>query len=124
LAILGCNLLYNLPGPTTIRKIRRSGMSGNNGGVRKRRGPRGRNFRPEEREIAFRAIRSGASLEEVNRLLHSHQAQRSLTQRSMPQSSYDMVRESYLRRMPTDAELQQMAQKPPTLGELGTGVRR
>ncbi len=98
-------------------------MAGNIG-VKKRRGPRGRNFRPEEREIAFRAIRSGASLEEVNRLLHSHQAQRSLTPRSMPQSSYDMVRESYLRRMPTDAELQQMAQKPPTLGELGTGVRR
>ena len=99
-------------------------MAGNIGGVKKRRGPRGRNFRPEEREIAFRAIRNGASLEEVNHMLATYQVQRSLTPRTMPQSSYDMVKESYLRRMPTDAELQQMARKPPTLGELGTGVRR
>lgn len=98
-------------------------MAGNIGANKPRR-PRGRNFRPEEREIAFRAIRSGASLDEVNRLLSNHQAQRSLTPRSMPQSSYDMVRESYLRQMPTDAELEQMARRPPTLGELGTGVRR
>lgn len=89
-----------------------------------KRGPRGRNFRPEEREIAFRAIRGGSCLEEVNRLLEAHQLKNGLTTRHMPQGSYDMVRESYVKRMPTDQELQVMARRPPTLGELDRGIRR
>lgn len=89
-----------------------------------KRGPRGRNFRPEERVITFKAIRGGASLDEVNRLLTAYQSQHNLSARSMPQGSYDMVRESYVKRMPTDGELEQMARRPPTLGELDRGIRR
>lgn len=90
--------------------------------VGRQRGPRGRNFRPEEREIAFRAIRGGASLDEVNRQLAAWQSQSGLTPRSMPQGSYDMVRESYVKRMPTDGELKAMALRPPTLGQVSRGA--
>lgn len=89
-----------------------------------KRGPRGRNFRPEEREIAFRAIRGGASLDEVNRQLAAWQAQNGLTPRSMPQGSYDMVSQSYVKRMPTDGELVSMARRPPTMGEVSRGLTR
>jgi head-tail adaptor len=83
-----------------------------------KRGPRGRNWTVEEREIIFEMARDGHPIDAVNSRLAIHQRSRGLSQREVPQSSYEMVKKTYAPYFNSDASLRELTHCPPPMGKL------
>ena len=83
-----------------------------------RRGPRGRNWHPDERRLMYRMVRDGRSREDVNEALRRHQSSSGLSEREVPEGSYEMMRKTYLPHLVDDAALDEMARKPRPMGDL------
>lgn len=86
--------------------------------MKRNRGPRGRNFTPDERALALRIIMSGGTLDEVNGQLSTHQKAEGLTERAMPESSYSMVKNTYARYLQNDDAVREHIFHPAPLGKL------
>ena len=86
--------------------------------IKKNRGPRGRNFTPDERALALRIIMSGGTLDEVNAQLFAHQKAEGLTERAMPESSYQMVKNTYTKYLQNDDAVRDHVFHPAPLGKL------
>lgn len=84
----------------------------------RKRGPRGRNFTPDERALALRIIMSGGTLDEVNVQLNAHQKAEGLTERAMPESSYHMVKNTYSRFLQNDEAVRDHIFHPSPMGKL------
>lgn len=84
----------------------------------KKRGPRGRNFTPDERSLMLRIIMAGGTLDEVNSQLFAHQKAEGLSERAMPDSSYSMVQNTYSRYLQNDEAVRDHIFHPSPLGKL------
>lgn len=83
-----------------------------------KKGPRGRNFTPDERALALRIIMSGGTLEEVNEQLIKHQLDEGLTKREMPKSSFNMMKNTYVKYLQNDDAVRDHVFHPSPLGKL------
>lgn len=70
-----------------------------------------------ERSIIYSAIAGGASHEEVNEALATEQERTGLTQRTVPWSSYLMVKTKYLPKLDSKGLWQQI-QNPKTIAQV------
>lgn len=86
--------------------------------MKRNRGPRGRNFTPDERALSLRIIMSGGTLDEVNNQLLAHQKAEGLTERAMPESSYSMVKNTYTRFLQNDDAVKEHIFHPAPMGKL------
>lgn len=86
--------------------------------MKRSKGPRGRNFTPDERALALRIIMSGGTLDEVNNQLVSHQKAEGLSERAMPESSYSMVKNTYAKYLQNDDAVRDHVFHPAPLGKL------
>lgn len=86
--------------------------------IKKNRGPRGRNFTPDERSLALKIIMSGGTLDEVNSQLIAHQLAEGLSERAMPESSYSMMKNTYTRYLQNDDAVRDHIFHPSPLGKL------
>ena len=86
--------------------------------MRKKGTTRGRNFTPDERALMVRAITQGDPLDEVNKQLRSHQAAEGLTERLMPESSYLMMKNTYVKYLQDDDAVRNHVFHPAPLGKL------
>ena len=82
-----------------------------------KRGPRGRNWTPEERIIIFRMIMKGHDLISLNQALKAYQKNVSLSIREVPDSSFSMLVKTYLPYL-TNENIEKFALKPPPMGDL------
>ena len=86
--------------------------------MKTKKGPRGRNFTPDERALALRIIMSGGTLDEVNSQLSAHQNSEGLTERAMPESSFNMVKNTYSRFLQNDDAVRDHIFHPSPMGKL------
>jgi len=86
--------------------------------MKTKKGPRGRNFTPDERALALRIIMSGGTLDEVNNQLLTHQRAEGLTERAMPESSFNMVKNTYSRFLQNDDAVRDHIFHPSPMGKL------
>lgn len=86
--------------------------------IKKKKGPRGRNFTPDERALALRIIMSGGTLDEVNTQLTAHQLAEGLSERAMPESSFNMVKNTYTRFLQNDDAVRDHIFHPSPMGKL------
>jgi hypothetical protein len=86
--------------------------------MKTKKGPRGRNFTPDERALALRIIMSGGTLDEVNSQLSAHQSAEGLTERAMPESSFNMVKNTYSRFLQNDDAVRDHIFHPSPMGKL------
>jgi len=86
----------------------------------KRRGPRGRNFTPDERALVLKIIMTGGTLDEVNAQLSTHQKVEGLSERAVPESSYSMMQNTYSRYLQNDEAVRDHIFHPSPLGKLRT----
>lgn len=84
----------------------------------RKRGPRGRNFTPDERALMLRIIMSGGTLAEVNSQLAAHQQAEGLTERAMPESSFSMMQNTYTRFLQNDEAVRDHIFHPSPMGKL------
>lgn len=76
-----------------------------------------RNYTLGERAIIYTAIAGGLTLEEVNKELEDHQNKQRMLPRSVPESSYKMVKEKYLPKIGIKGMWEQI-RNPKSLGGL------
>lgn len=76
-----------------------------------------RNYTLGERAIIYTAIAGGLTLEELNAELARHQSKQNLSPRSVPASSYNMVKEKYLPKIKMKTMWEQI-RNPKSLGGL------
>lgn len=76
-----------------------------------------RNYTLGERAIIYSAIAGGATREEINTFLMSEQKKYRLSLRTMPKSSYDMVKSKYLPKM-SKTDLWKQIHSPKAIGQL------
>ena len=86
-----------------------------------KRGPRGRNFLPIERQLIYKMVREMWELDEINLALERLQVATHLTPRKLPLKSYQMLHESYLPHLQDDKELEEQSLRPRPIGKLRTG---
>lgn len=86
--------------------------------MKTKRGPRGRNFTPDERALVLRIIMSGGTLDEVNKQLLAHQVTEGLTARAMPAASFSMVKNTYTRYLQNDDAVRDHIFHPSPMGKL------
>lgn len=84
----------------------------------KKRGPRGRNFTPDERAIMLKGVMSGGTIEDVNQQLASHQKAEGLTPREMPESSFSMMKNTYVKYLQNDDAVREHVFHPSPMGKL------
>ena len=61
---------------------------------------------------------SGGTLDEVNSQLNSHQKAEGLTERAMPESSFNMVKNTYTRYLQNDDAVRDHIFHPSPMGKL------
>jgi len=83
-----------------------------------KRGPRGRNWTVEERLVIYLMIREGESLTRLNQTLAAHQSATSLSPRSVPESSYNMMQNAYMPHLHDVDTLAELARRPRPMGRL------
>ena len=84
----------------------------------RKRGPRGRNFTPDERAIMLRIAMAGGSIIELNSELKEFQIQEGLTERQTTETSLSMLKNAYLSFVQSDDAAKEHIFKPSTLGKL------
>ena len=70
-----------------------------------------------ERAIIYSAVAGGVSLKDINETLIGEQQKQGLTLRTMPESSYKMVKNKYIPKLGLDGLWKQI-HKPQSLGDL------
>ena len=86
--------------------------------MKRKNGPRGRNFTPDERAIMLRVIVAGGGIDEVNDQLNSHQKAEGLTERKMPEASFSMMKNTYVKYLQNDDAVRDHVFHPSPLGKL------
>ena len=86
--------------------------------MKRSKGPRGRNFTPDERALSLKIIMSGGTLDDVNSQLFAHQKVEGLSERAMPESSYQMVNNTYTRYLQNDDAVRDHIFHPSPMGKL------
>lgn len=83
-----------------------------------KRGPRGRNWTVEERLVIYLMVREGESLNTLNNALASHQSTIGLSPRTVPESSFNMMKNAYLPHLYDVGMLAELVRKPRPMGRL------
>ena len=86
--------------------------------MKKQRGPRGRNWKIDERKIIYSMVAKGSDLDSINNTLQNYQNAKGLSIRQVPQSSYDIMRGPYLPYIVDAVTRDDFARKPPPMGKL------
>ena len=84
----------------------------------RKRGPRGRNFTPDERALMLKIAIAGGTVDEVNAELENHQISEGLTERRISQGSYSMLVGTYLNHIQNDSETKEHIFHPSPMGKL------
>jgi hypothetical protein len=83
-----------------------------------KRGPRGRNWTVEERLVIYLMVREGESLTTLNSALASHQSTIGLSPRTVPESSFNMMKNAYLPHLHDVGTLAELVRRPRPMGRL------
>lgn len=83
-----------------------------------KKGPRGRNFTPDERAIMLRVAMAGGSISDLNGELKTFQLQEGLPERLTTEASLSMIKNAYLSFVQSDDAAREHIFKPATLGKL------
>jgi hypothetical protein len=86
--------------------------------VKTKKGPRGRNFTPDERALMLKIALAGGSVEEINRELSSHQQSEGLSDRIISEGSYQMLIGTYLKHIGNDTASSAHIFHPAPMGKL------
>lgn len=86
--------------------------------MKKKNGPRGRNFTPDERSIMLKVIVSGGGIDDVNSQLSIHQDAEGLSERKMPDASFSMMKNTYIKYLQNDEAVRDHVFHPSPLGKL------
>ena len=88
----------------------------------KKRGPRGRNFTPDERSLMLKIARLGGTVDEINEELRIHQSKTGLTLRIISDGSFDMLKNVYLKHVMGDDSSKEHIFHPAPMGKLKARV--
>jgi hypothetical protein len=83
-----------------------------------KKGPRGRNFTPDERAIMLKVALAGGSIIDLNSELKSFQVQEGLPERQTTEASLSMIKNAYLSFVQSDDAAKEHIFRPSTLGKL------
>lgn len=83
-----------------------------------KKGPRGRNFTPDERAIMLRVAMAGGSIVDLNSELKMFQIQEGLSERQTTEASLSMLKNAYLSFVQSDDAAKEHIFHPSTLGKL------
>lgn len=86
--------------------------------AKNKKGPRGRNFTPDERALMLKIALSGGTVDDVNTALTSHQTAEGLTERTISIGSYQMLVGTYLKHMQNDSASNAHIYHPSPMGKL------
>lgn len=84
----------------------------------KKRGPRGRNFTPDERAIMLKIALSGGSVDDINKDLRAHQISEGLSERVISEGSFQMLTNVYLSHIRNDTASRDHIFHPAPMGKL------
>ena len=84
----------------------------------KKRGPRGRNFTPDERALMLKIARIGGTVDEINDELNALQRKNGLTPRIISDGSYEMLKNVYLSHIGNDDLTKEHCFHPSPMGKL------
>jgi len=86
--------------------------------VKTKKGPRGRNFTPDERALMLKIALAGGTVEEINKELSNLQQSDGLTERTISVGSYQMLVGTYLKHIRNDTASSAHIYHPAPMGKL------
>jgi hypothetical protein len=84
----------------------------------RKKGPRGRNFTPDERAIMLKIATQDGSITDLNLELAQFQIQEGLSHRETTEASLSMLKNAYLSFVQNDDAMKEHIFRPSTLGKL------